>query len=209
MSDPRVKIFLKIIFDSLFIFAVLSIYFIEIFEYKDDYYVGTTRLLKETTYRINGTESTPLTEVIVATYSEFDDKFCDSPVDDLKDVCDNRKDFENAGIVFLVFGCLSQLIVVYGIIGLIGIACGCKCCGFNRMTIAHYLFPGVYAIGVLCFVVVSKVFSLDDVQIQPGIFIMFAAEVLGIGSLIYFLLCKKQIRGLVVVEPSEYEGIKE
>jgi len=208
MGDPRVKIFLKLFFDCVFLFAVLSVYFIEVFEYKDDYYVGIVRMLKETTYRINATESTPLTQITVATYSEFDDHFCDSPVGDLKDVCDKRKGFEEAGIVFLVFGCLSQALVVYGIFGLIGMACGCTCCGFLRMTLVHYIFPAVYGIGILCFVVISKVFELDDMAVQPGIIVMFGAEVLGFGSMVYFLCYRKEMKTLVFAVTEDYEQIK-
>jgi hypothetical protein len=208
MGDPRVKIFVKLLFDLLFLSAVLSTYFLEIFEYKSDYNIGAVNIFKESTYKINNTESTPLTEVVIATYKQFEDHFCDDAKDDTKDVCDRRKDFETAGILLMIFSSLSQFLCLYAILGMMGMGCGCSCCGFLRFTFVNYVYPFIYAIGIVCFVFVSQMFMIDDVKLGIGIFFVFSAQGLAVLSAMYFCVYRKTMNALILVTHEEYQPMK-
>lgn len=216
MGDPRVRIFVKIVLDLLFFLIVLSIYFIDVFQYMDDYHIGTTVILKETPYNTLSGKSTPLTEIIIASYSDFDDHFCDNPVPKAKPVCDKRKDFETSGILFLVFSCISHALLLYGVLALLGMACGCSCCGFLKMTFVHYLYPATYAIGLVLFIFISEVFSLDPptgsdvdkMNVQAGLVLMFAAQIVACTSLIYFFFTKTTMKSLILVTHKGYVPVK-
>ena len=193
MGDPRVRIYIKISLDILFFLLVLSVYFVDIFQYMDDYYIGTTIIQQKTDYSVNG-KSTPLTETIIASYQQFDDHFCNSKATvSVKQVCDKRSDFEISGILFLVFSCISHLFLFYGLLGLFGMTCGCNCCGFLKMMFVHYLYPIVYALSLILYITVGGVFSLDvpsgssddnEMKVQAGILLMFAAQLVALVSLI-------------------------
>lgn len=208
MGDPRVKIFIKLFIDILFFSAVLSTYFLEIFQYKSDFNIAAVQIFKETTYKINDTESTPLTEVIIATYKQFDDHFCDDADGDTEDVCDKRKDFETAGILLMVFSSISQFFTLYSALGLLGMGCGCSCFGFLRFTFVNYVYPFIYSIGLICFIFVSQMFTLGDTKLSIGIFFMFAAQFLALVGALYFCIHRKTMNALILVTHEEYEPMK-
>ena len=214
MGDPRAKILVKLSLDVLFLLIVLSVYFIDVFRYMDDYYIGTVAILQETPYSPSQDKSTPLVEVIVASYSDFDSHFCSSPT---PQVCNKRKDFEVSGILYLIFTCITHCLLIYGILGLMGMACGCSCCGFLKMTFVHYLYPVTYAISLVLYITVSGVFTLDipanfsdNYKMKPeaGLLLMFGAQLIALISLVYFFFTRNQMNSLILVTHEGYTPFK-
>lgn len=177
----------------------------------NNYYIGTTIIQQETNY-----PNTPLIQKIVIPYSDFDKYFCDPVQPNAQEVCNNRARFETAGILFLIFSCLAHAFLVYGVLGLLGMACGCSCCGFLKKTAVNYIYPGVYALALLLYVTVSEVFSLsnptensnNDMKVQAGIILMFAAQAVAIASLIFYIFTKNQLVSLTRVTHDDYVPVK-
>lgn len=218
MGDPRLRIFIKVTLDTVFIILYVSIFFVEIFRYMNDYYITPLSIIKETDYKIftdNNVEDTPLTQMIIASFSDFDDKFCGSnTTSDIEPVCDKHKDFETAGILYLTFSSTAISLVIYGIFSLFGMACGCSCFGLLKLTFVHYLYPVINAIGLVLYITVSKAFSLDvpseysddkyKMKIETGMILMFAAQFLSIISCVYFFCYRSQLRSLILITHEGY-----
>lgn len=210
MGDPRLRIFIKVVIDSLFIILFVSIFFVEIFRYMDDYYVTTLKIIKQTDYIIiseTGTDDTPLTQMIIASYSDFNDKFCGKNKDPQVDpVCDKRKDFETAGILYLTFSSISILFAIYGIFSLFGVVCGCSCCGLLKLYVVHYIYPGIYALALVLYITVSEIFTLDvpskfdddcKMGVQTGLILMFGAQFVSIVSAIFYFFNRTELKSLM------------
>jgi hypothetical protein len=220
MLGPRNKVLIKIALDAVFVVLVLTVYFVEVFQYMDTYYIGTTVIMnKQRYYQPTTGKKTPLDMVVIASYNDFDSKFCKNEDIETKQVCDNRKAFENAGILFMVFSCLSLSFLAYGLTMLIGMLCGCSCWTFFKMTFTHYVYPIVYAIAVVLYITVSGMFSLDTptgtssnsdkMNVELGIITMLAAGFVSILSTIFFILAKNSMKSLVKVSNENYEHIKD
>jgi hypothetical protein len=213
MGDPRLRIFIKVVIDSLFIILFVSIFFVEVFKYMDDYYVTTLNIIKQTDYKIilsTGTiDDTPLTQMIIASYSDFNDKFCGKNKNIQVDpVCDKRKDFETAGILYLTFSSISIVFAIYGIFSLFGVVCGCSCCGLLKLYIVHYIYPGIYALALVLYITVSEVFTLDvpsefdddyKMKVQTGLILMFGAQFISIVSAIFYFCNRTELKSLVLI----------
>ncbi|OMJ78432.1 hypothetical protein SteCoe_21754 [Stentor coeruleus] len=220
IGDSRLKIFIKVAIDSLFIILFISIFFVEVFKYMDDYYVTTLSIIKQTDYKISLTnEKTPLTQMIIASYSDFNDKFCGQIKDPQVDpVCDKRKDFETAGILFLTFSSISVLFTIYGIFSLFGVACGCSCCGFLKFYIVHYIYPGIYALALVLYITVSEIFTLDvpdnfdddyKMKVHTGLILMFGAQFVSIVSVVFYFFNRTQLKSLVLIAQGDYVPVKD
>ena len=216
MGDPRVKILIKVLLDFLFIAILITIFFQDIFQYMDNYYIRTATIMKEAPYTPSPGKSTTLTEIIIATYSDFENNFCKIPEDLAKYVCSKRADFETSGILYIVFCSVTLTLTAYGLLGLFAMACGCSCCGLFRYSFTHYLYPFVYAISLVLFTTISGLFSLsnpthdssNDMKPQISLILMFVAQLIAIASAIFFFFYKSEMTSLVLVTHEGYTPVK-
>lgn len=200
MGDPRVKILIKALIDLLYFALVFAVYLTSVFSYMTKFYIGTTDIIYKTT-KYN------LDSIVIASYSQFEDHFCGMDAEDISEVCDHREDFENAGIVFIVFSSLAHLGMAYGMLNLMGMLCGCTLWGIAKYEITHYIYPPVYGVSVFLWIIISKIFSLDpptknsadDMTVEVGLVLMFAAFLVGTTSTIYFFWNRKDMRAILLV----------
>ncbi|CAG9321102.1 unnamed protein product [Blepharisma stoltei] len=216
MVSARSTIFYKIGIDILYFCVVLSVYFVEIFKFMDKYYIGLLGIRYDYTNSQYGLEAQ-----LVASYEQFSDHFCDPGIYAQylsKKLCDNKDNLEIAGILFVVFSSLAHAFMAYGILNMIGKACGCRMWGLLKYDFPHYVYPGVYIVAVVLYLSVSQFYNMSppsnydsdyDLKIYFGVILMFFAVFLSVSSGIYFMFLKKKMNTYLFPRDSFYKSLKE
>ena len=107
---------------------------------------------------------------------------------------------------------IGLLVFVYGVIHIFA-ALLKTTTPFFLFPYAHYIYPVVYSIALVCYLGISEIFTLspptnygsgNDVSVQLGVFFMFVAEVTGVVSLLFYLFTSKKRKAYtrVLEEPA-------
>ncbi|CAG9332168.1 unnamed protein product [Blepharisma stoltei] len=207
----RKRITIKLVLDCLYIGCAISLYFIDIFQYMDHYYIGLTYITYE--YSYNGLDA-----FVTASFNDFDDHFCDTSSSAVSEICDNKEDWQTAGIIFIIVSSIAHLIMVYGMLNLFGKACKCTLWGSLKINVQHYIYSAVYCASVITYVLIAGIFTLTppkgynsnyDIKVQPGIILMFFSAFFAIISVLYYLLYKNSMNSDPFVEQNEYKSLPE
>jgi hypothetical protein len=207
MINGRYIALIKVFLDVSFIVIVVAVYFVDIFNYMDKYNIGVYRVVKKENYLTSNLIKQ--TEIL---YLDFDKIFCAGTLArDVEEICGHKASFENAGILYITFSVLSHFIVIYSILGMLGIFCKCSSLGVVSLEVVHYIYPALYASSLIMYVATSKIFSLTvptgysasnyNVTAKPGIVLMIIALIFAISSGLLFLFTKKQLKSCIKVKP--------
>lgn len=193
MGDPRVKATTKVFLDVLVLVVVLSTYWVYAFRYMKDFYL--TPLEADYEFVYEGMDA-----YVRCSYSEFDDHFCSNSTSPAAEVCSNRGSFFAAGLTYVLISALSLLFLLYSLLHTLSYACVCTCWGLLSLSVLSYLYTPLYFISVLLYCVISGVFSLSpgdkwpssyDMEMGPGLALMFAGCFLSLLSLSYYIYAKR------------------
>jgi len=206
MGDPRVKAATKVFFDLLVLVVVLSTYWVYGFCYMKDFYLGPLRVDYEFAY--DGMDA-----YVRCSYSEFENHFCSNSTSPAAEVCSHRDSFFAAGLTYVIISALSLVLLLYSLLHTLTYACVCTCWGLLSLSLLSYLYAPLYILSVLLYCVISGVFSLTpgeqwsskyELEIGPGLALMFSGCFLSLLSFFYYVYAKRS--GLTAFMDAVTEG---
>lgn len=202
MISVQFKILTKLLLDLTYFFLVFSVYFSDIFKYMKTNHIGITELSIKT--KIDGVLG-------VGKFESFEDHWCDQ-LGSQDIICDNIDRWKKAGILFIVFTTFSHVFLIFGIANLIAKSCLCSFkLGILKDT-ENFIYPAFYCLSLLCYVLVSKVFTLDkpmyynneyNVKAEHGIVMMFVALCFCLISPLFFMFNRAEINKFCEVAGKE------
>ena len=175
----------------------------------NNYHIGVYRIIKKENYL----DSNMIAETEIL-YQQFDNIFCTGSLTaDVKEICGQRQHFENAGILFFTFSTLGNILVIYSILGMLGIMCKCSSLGVVTVEVIHYIYPGLYATSLILYVSVSRISVLSTPTgysssvygpgLDVGMGLMIVAMGLSIASASFFFFTKKFLKTIIKIQPEK------
>lgn len=211
MANARAMIAVKFVLDGLTMVLIFVTYFVYFFEYMKDYRIYSRDLEVHTS-------SDGLDYYVIGSPNSFCDHLCDNSDAPCGRVCTHDNDFKSAGIFYIAFSAASLVVMSYCIAHLLGLACGCSFFGLLKFKWMHFVFPLLYAIALILYISISRVFSLSkgiypssySVKAGPGIVFIFIIQALMlISSGYFFYALKNGIEDILLVSQTGYRAVSE
>lgn len=212
MVSSRSTIFLKIMIDLCYFGVVLGVYFLDVWLFVKDFYIGLMGVTWD--YVDYGLEAQ-----VYGDFDKFKDNLCFPAFVDSKPICDNKDNLQIAGIVFVTFSSIAHLMMAYGILGLIGKGCGCNFWGFLRFDWVHYVYPVVYIFSIGLYLAISQFWTMSvpdkyksnsnyDLKVYFGLVFMCGASIISVISAFYFWKNQQKMNSYLFPRDSYYKSIE-
>jgi hypothetical protein len=193
MGDPRAKAAIKVALDLAIIGLIVCTYLLYTFKFMEDYYISPFTIDYKFTYN-------HMDAYVHCSFIDFEDHFCGNATATAVEMCKDRADFYAAGVTYVVISALTIVLVTYTILHVFSYACACTCWGVFTFSIVQYIYPPLYILAVLLYVLVSGVFEVTPDSgygssygegTGPGLVIMFCTCILSLVSLVYYMYAKR------------------
>jgi len=211
MANARVMIAVKFSLDLMTMVLIFVTYFVYFFEYMKDFRIYARSLEMHTS-------SDGLDYYVIGPPNSFCDHLCKDTNPVCAKVCTHDDDFKSAGICYIAFSAASLVMMTYCLAHLLGLACGCSFFGLLKFKWLHFVFPLVYAIALILYISISRVFALTKgiypssygVKAGPGIVFVFIIQALMLISSGYFLYALRNgIEDILLVSQTGYRAVSE
>ena len=202
---------IKFCLDLVSMVFIFVTYFVYFFEYMKDFRIYARDLELHTS---NG----GLDYYMVGSFNRVCDHLSGNNDPVVERVCRYDDDFKTAGIIYMVFAAVSLVIMAYCLANLLGLACGCTFFGLFKFKWMHFVFPLFYAIALILYVSISRVFTLTkgvysssySVKAGPGIVLIFIVQALMlISSGYFFYALRNGIEDVLLVTQTGYRAVSE
>jgi hypothetical protein len=211
MANARAMIAVKFSIDVLSIVLIFVTYFVYFFEYMKEYRIYARDLEIHTS-------NDGLDYFVIGSFNSVCDHLCDNSEAPCGRVCRYDDDFKSAGICYMAFSAASLVVMAYCLAHLMGLACGCTFFGLLKFKWMHFVFPLVYAIALILYISISRVFTLTkgiypssySVKAGPGIVFIFIVQALMlISSGYFFYALRNGIEDVLLVTQTGYRAVSE
>lgn len=210
MANARAMIAVKFSLDLVSMVFIFVTFFVYFFEYMKDFRIYARDL------EIHTSEG-GLDYYVIGSFN----RVCDHLSDEgsvIERVCKYDDDFKSAGICYLAFASATLVVMAYCLGNLLGLACGCTFFGLLKFKWMHFVFPLLYAIALILYVCISRVFTLTkgvfpssySVKAGPGIVFIFIVQALMlISSGYFFYALRNGIEDVLLVTQTGYRAVSE
>ena len=198
MIAPNPVILSKIGLDMILLFLSVSSVFWSLFQYKNSFDIGIIYI--RYVFQVNGLDA-----FVEAGYHDFNQYLCNSTIEETQNVCHKVRIFNIRGICFLIISTLANALAIYSILNVFGKFCKCTIKGCLQLDFANIIYPLLYSIAFVLYIIISEIFSINnnDIKVKSGIFMMFGGEVACLASLCIFISNWKMLKVMNVRRDKE------